>query len=42
MYEKRTFFTWVLLKWTKTPIFAISLKMLNRSIIRMMFDGYNM
>ena len=40
MSEKHTFFTWVLLKWTKTPIFTISLKMVNAYVIRM-FDGYN-
>ena len=33
--------TWILLKWTKTPIFMISRKMVNTSVIRMLFDGYN-
>ena len=33
--------TWILLKWTKTPIFTISRKIVNTSVIRMLFEGYN-
>ena len=41
MSKKTHFLTWVLLKWTKTPICTISREVGTKSVIRKLFDAYN-
>ena len=38
---KAHFLAWITFKWTKTPIFTISRKMVNTCVIRMLFDSNN-
>ena len=41
VFKKTLFWTWVLFKWTKTPIFTIPREKVNTCVIRMLFDSNN-